>query len=77
VSGPPEDVLAVWFHQAALAVGFVAHAGGWLHDAERVRRAVYHLYETGEWADGGGRLTTAAGCATRGAPPTPAEGDPP
>ncbi len=38
-----------WFHQAAVAVGFVAHAEGWLHDSERVRVAVYHLYERGEW----------------------------
>jgi hypothetical protein len=43
------DPTADWFHQAALAVGFVAHAEGWLHDSERVRRAVYHLYERGEW----------------------------
>lgn len=38
-----------WFHQCALAVGFVAHAEGWLHDSGRVRAAVYHLYERGEW----------------------------
>jgi hypothetical protein len=46
------------FHTCALAVGFVAHAEGWLHDSERVRRVVYHLYERGEWpADS--RLPTA------------------
>lgn len=49
MSGPPDDVLTLWFHQAALAVGWVAHAEGWLPDSERVRRAVYALYETGEW----------------------------
>ena len=36
-------------HDLALAVGFVAHAEGWLHDSDRVRRAVYHLYEYGAW----------------------------
>jgi hypothetical protein len=41
--------MADWFHQCALAVGFVAHAEGWLHDSERVRAVVYHLYERGEW----------------------------
>jgi hypothetical protein len=43
------------FHQCALAVGFVAHAEGWLHDSERVRRVVYHLYERSEWPDDPGR----------------------
>lgn len=37
------------FHAVALAVGFVAHAEGWLHDSERVRRVAYHLYERGAW----------------------------
>lgn len=77
MSGCPEDGLTAWFHQAALAVGFVAHAGGWLHDSGRVRRAVYHLYEHGEWPADGGRLTTPAGCATRGTSPTRAKGDTP
>ena len=49
-----------WFHQAALAVGFVAHAEGWLADSERVRRAVYALYETGEWPAGPGFDRAAA-----------------
>lgn len=33
------------FHHCALAIGFIAHAKGWLHDSERVKRAVYELYE--------------------------------
>ncbi|MFO0847827.1 MAG: hypothetical protein U0871_04590 [Gemmataceae bacterium] len=44
-----EDLLSDWFHQAALAVGFVAAAEGWLGDAERVKRTVYAVYESGEW----------------------------
>ncbi|MBA4068172.1 MAG: hypothetical protein C0501_31625 [Isosphaera sp.] len=46
-NGPTSD----WFHQAALAVGFVAHAEGWLADSDRVKRAVYTLYESGEWPE--------------------------
>ena len=45
------DIWADRFHAVALAVGFVAHAEGWLDDAERVRAVVYHLYERGEWPD--------------------------
>ena len=37
------------FHAVALAVGFVAHAEGWLGDSLRVRTSVYTLYETGDW----------------------------
>ena len=62
-----DDPLTDWFHQAALAVGFVAAAEGWLGDSERVKRVVYALYETGEWpADG----PPAAGVTT---PPDPAK----
>jgi hypothetical protein len=39
------DELSDPFHQFALAVGFLAASEGWLHDSERVKRAVYELYE--------------------------------
>lgn len=42
------DIMGEWFHQASVAVAFVAFREGWLHDSERVRRAVYDLYEHGE-----------------------------
>ncbi len=61
--GPLSD----WFHQAALAVGFVAHAEGWLGDSDRVKRAVYALYETGEWP---AEAAAPAGVTT---PPGPAK----
>ena len=47
------------FHTAALTVGFVAAAEGWLHDSLRVRTAVYALYETGDWPAEADDLTTA------------------
>lgn len=46
-----EDFWDNRFHLAALAIGALAHAGGWLHDSERVKRCVYALYERGEFPE--------------------------
>ncbi len=40
-----DDFWADCFHRCALAAGLVAHAEGWLHDSERVKRLAYQWYE--------------------------------
>jgi hypothetical protein len=63
------EPLTNWFHQAVLAIGFIAAAEGWLHDSERVKRVVYHLYEYGELPAHPGSLTPLADGVGSGSKP--------